>query len=352
MTCLVFVTFQAQKCIEKYTSSPKVTQVSIQSGSSQLYPEITFCRKLGNIDYYNTLKECNLTVEDYFHYETWVSNVKSENCQDPKKLYEQLFKNIAIIIPELHIIGFNQFEVERFVPTVENMIIKEMPNHGRCLTYKLPKSKEIWMLKVKMESFTELYAYLTTPADILASFDAIEFQIVPDFTEQVTLVHEVSKFLDFNGQSCESKIMRDQCVDEYIISNLTEMIGCTTPFVSNKSNICTDEGRSLKAINMHLDIIKGNANTLAKVCPKSCTQVSSIVSNRLKTYEGNSESDYFAEEGALKLLFPQFIKVSETEWSYSSLSLLAEVGGYVGLFLGISVNQISSVIETLLFLRT
>ena len=352
MTCLVFVTFQAQKCIEKYTSSPKVTQVSIQSGSSQLYPEITFCRKLGNIDYYNTLKECNLTVEDYFYYETWVSNVKSENCQDPKKLYEQLFKNIAIIIPELHIIGFNQFEVERFFPTIRNMIIKETPTHGRCLAYQFPKGKEIWMLDIRMEAFTELDAYVTTPGDFLASFDTIDFEIIPDYKEQVSLVHEVSKFLDFNGQSCESKIMRDQCVDEYIISDLTQMVGCTTPFVSNKSNICTDEERSLEAIDRHLKIIKGNANTLAKVCPKSCTQVSSIVSNRLKTYEGNSESDYFAEEGALKLLFPQFIKVSETEWSYSSLSLLAEVGGYVGLFLGISVNQISSVLENLLLFRT
>ena len=105
-------------------------------------------------------------------------------------------------------------------------------------------------------------------------------------------------------------------------------------------------------MSVSMDIIKGNANTLAKVCPKSCTQVSSIVSDRQVIYEGDSESNYLTAEGTLKLFFAQFIKVSETEWSYSSLSLLAEVGGYVGLFLGISVNQISSVLENLILYRT
>ena len=102
---------------------------------------------------------------------------------------------------------------------------------------------------------------------------------------------------------------------------------------------------------MHLEIIKGNANNLAKVCPKSCTQVSSIVSDHQLFYVGDIESDYFEAQGSLKFFFPQFIKVSETEWSYFFLSLLAEVGGYVGLFLGISINQISSVLEKLLLYR-
>ena len=57
--------------------------------------------------------------------------------------------------------------------------------------------------------FTELNTYLTTPADFLASFDAYMFQIVPDYREQITIVHEVSKVLDFDGQSCESRIIRD-----------------------------------------------------------------------------------------------------------------------------------------------
>ena len=65
-TCFVFVVYQAHKCINKYMNYPKASHVSIQDAGSQLYPEITFCRNLRNSDYYNTLKDCNLTVEDYF----------------------------------------------------------------------------------------------------------------------------------------------------------------------------------------------------------------------------------------------------------------------------------------------
>ena len=44
--------------------------------------------------------------------------------------------------------------------------------------------------------------------------------------------------------------------------------------------------------------------------------------------------------GSLKLRFKKFIKVSRSRQAYGSLELLAEVGGYVGLFLGISINQL------------
>ena len=100
--------------------------------------------------------------------------------------------------------------------------------------------------------FTELNTYLTTPADFLASFDAYMFQIVPDYREQITIVHEVSKVLDFDGQSCESRIIRDQCVDGYIIRNLTKMIGCTTPFVSSG----TDEVRAKREPSLCNESVK------------------------------------------------------------------------------------------------
>ena len=45
------------------------------------------------------------------------------------------------------------------------------------------------------------------------------------------------------------------------------------------------------------------------------------------------------------LYFQQDVKVTEEQLSYTFLSLLAEIGGYFGLFLGISINQISNLAE-------
>ena len=49
----------------------------------------------------------------------------------------------------------------------------------------------------------------------------------------------------------------------------------------------------------------------------------------------------------LTLKFEEFIKVSVSGPSYSFLSLIAEVGGYVGLFMGVSINQTFDILSNL-----
>ena len=52
-------------------------------------------------------------------------------------------------------------------------------------------------------------------------------------------------------------------------------------------------------------------------------------------------SETQARGGKFSMNFQKFIKVSRTHWDYGGLELIAEVGGYVGLFLGVSVNQLA-----------
>ena len=49
----------------------------------------------------------------------------------------------------------------------------------------------------------------------------------------------------------------------------------------------------------------------------------------------------------MKIFIKENIKVIKGQYIYSALSLLAEIGGYVGLFLGVSVNQISWLIDAM-----
>ena len=46
--------------------------------------------------------------------------------------------------------------------------------------------------------------------------------------------------------------------------------------------------------------------------------------------------------------FDKFIKVTHAYLAYTELELLAELGGYVGLFLGYSVFHLSEVIEKII----
>ena len=59
--------------------------------------------------------------------------------------------------------------------------------------------------------------------------------------------------------------------------------------------------------------------------------------------------EYKPGEGAiLKFQFNKFIKTTKSRYAYQELELLAEFGGYVGLFLGISVFHLREVFQTLI----
>ena len=55
-----------------------------------------------------------------------------------------------------------------------------------------------------------------------------------------------------------------------------------------------------------------------------------------------------ASEGILWLLFSEKVTEIVAYHSYDSLSFIAEIGGYVGLFLGASVYQIADLFQSMI----
>ena len=53
------------------------------------------------------------------------------------------------------------------------------------------------------------------------------------------------------------------------------------------------------------------------------------------------------DESVTTIYFQKYIKVVHSFFLYSFLSVVAEIGGYVGLFLGVSVNQIPNLMDTI-----
>ena len=51
------------------------------------------------------------------------------------------------------------------------------------------------------------------------------------------------------------------------------------------------------------------------------------------------------------MVFDKFIKVTEAKYTYTELELLAEFGGYVGLFLGVSVFQLCQAVSAIFNLQ-
>ena len=121
------------------------------------------------------------------------------------------------------------------------------------------------------------------------------------------------------------------------------LLGCTSPYGRNKSSICTDKEKSTLAYDLFENLTLNNLTDANNRCPKSCTYQMTSFSSFLK--EDNGDPD----QGKLYLKFQRFIKVSRSRYAYTWLELLAEVGGYVGLFLGVSVNQTLPILKKMFY---
>lgn len=114
-----------------------------------------------------------------------------------------------------------------------------------------------------------------------------------------------------------------------------EQIGCTTRGHSNKDNICRNQEDAKKADELFRSNFIYNGS-----CLSPCKFVSTFAMLTHVSYLPSNE-------GWMILRFEKDITVFKSQYSYSTLSLVAEIGGYVGLFLGVSVLQITDIITYL-----
>ena len=77
------------------------------------------------------------------------------------------------------------------------------------------------------------------------------------------------------------------------------------------------------------------------ICTNPCIFVNSRAFKTSETI--NNKKD----ESVTTIYFQKYIKVVHSFFLYSFLSVVAEIGGYVGLFLGVSVNQIPNLMDTI-----
>ena len=108
-----------------------------------------------------------------------------------------------------------------------------------------------------------------------------------------------------------------------------ERIGCTTPFGIELDNICTEQNKSLEAASLFWKI-SANVEEV-KECQYPCNFLMNWVTTTGYRNKTSNDAD------GIWLEFDKYIKVTTSTYSYKGLELLAELGGYVGLFLGLSV---------------
>ena len=167
---------------------------------------------------------------------------------------------------------------------------------------------------------------------------AKEFQLDPSQTIRKTIEHEIISQLDFNGTKCISDpdYNYDECILDVLHDKNLKLFECSIP--GSNAPVCTDRTLSKNATYTFTNSRPGGCNYPCTYLDISTREESMMNSNQI-------------QGSTLIIKFNKIISVTESYYSYTELELLAEFGGYVGLFLGLSVFDLSRLLEQI-FLKS
>ena len=147
--------------------------------------------------------------------------------------------------------------------------------------------------------------------------------------------------LDYGGHKCKPPQQGltyswDNCTLESFDKNANNQFGCTVPFRFGKGNICKDSkiGKvALKDYTEYIDETKRHRTTCLAPC-------GFVKTKAIMTRDFELDEDIVKNDTILQIYFDDYIKITEEYPTFTFLQMIAQVGGYVGLFLGWSFNQV------------
>ena len=284
-------------------------------------------------------------IDDYKDNATWTGVGSSENCTNPKLLYESLVPKVGNIIEyiEYHYYG-NEIEYE-MQSNSENQEFWSHVDHsvyGRCYTTssnaKMKEHNGNGIRKMTLKIKTKVKLFFHTPNMFHTTGKLTTLYIDKPGDILIDLEHEVFEFTKFMNQECikDKSYNDDMFTIEEFERNVMKEYGCTTPFGQLKDNICQDPTIGMKVFSLQKPFIDKHRGDFEIPCVLINSQAI-IAKHQINPEKPNRTK--------LNILFQDKIKVTRQFYVYSGLSMMADIGGYVGLFLGISINQIPALFD-------
>ena len=212
--------------------------------------------------------------------------------------------------------------------------IYTLGSSGSCYTFLVPDS---YKSNVAIQNFNFFMkgsvSWMVHSPGSVSRKEIYSYNISEHSIQKYKINYEVYHMLEYTNQICETEpnYDKDKCIDDYVFKESMKKVNCTWPFVKTKSHICTEEDSAKKAWNI------GRKSPTKSNCPSPC--------NYLKAMSIPIRKEMFEKIRFLQFLFPESIRVQRAYYAYSGVSLIAEIGGYVGLFLGWSLYQITDAVE-------
>ena len=220
LSCLVFVVYQAQKCIQKFKDNPRSTDVSIEKAAKHDYPDLTFCHaKIPLLNsttsgttklFSNKLKKCVLTMKNYLLEHQWVGN---DSCPDPKKLYLDGVGNVSDLIQYVKLVDFDGKKSNLDITDEQLIQFKDISKYMRCFTLNLPRKNEIHEVQVKF--IANAVIFIHSHGSSLDQDWKMKLKLNGNKYITSDIMYDSFQVLDFDGEVCNAyESSRDDCIQE------------------------------------------------------------------------------------------------------------------------------------------
>ena len=142
----------------------------------------------------------------------------------------------------------------------------------------------------------------------------------------------------------ESQKSYDGCILGHAVERMMLEANCSIVFLGNNETACRDFASGQKAMEAYWSAF-WNTTATSMLCPKPCNFFN--VDINFQTHdlllEMFADNSYLYEGGDfrdLRLEPPSSVEVITTRYSYGVISFVAELGGWMGLFLGKLVHKL------------
>ena len=358
LSCFGIVIWQCSKCLTKFLSKPQGTRLSVVNSAGNMFPSVTVCpypdpteeKEYGSPVYNSTiLSNCGINWKEYKSKAKW-SNQTIENCGDPKALYYNIIWKLEDLISQVQVYSFDMSKIvfkdsitALFSPIDEN-------GYGRCYTFQPPEQNVkdgIYRIKFIVNAETRVFINNNGVLGVKRAADSKFIDVYPKKRIGVNVEYSLYKMLDFQGIPCnnEKGYLLDKCVLNGLEKASLEMIGCVTPFGITKENICQDEQVAKRAFQLYNEFRNHYGDLKNVSCLEPCSYMNIKI---MKAYETKGFKVRVDKgQGLVLLSFNGWVHETVAYYSYDELSFIAEIGGYVGLFLGASIYQTADLFQFL-----
>ena len=289
--CSSFVAWQGWKCLHKYIENRTTATIQMKNvltyGTSNLYPAFTVC-PLGEY----------ISKEQYFQsvsYITYTGLEYSVNTSALKTYY------------------FREFECY----TIEEPLAA---TSAGMATFEMTLSSLVQVALV----------FLHVPGNFFTNTKYI--RLSRNYEQSVDYNYEILKAVSTEEEPCiaENEYRQDDCRVQLAHQYCLDTFNC-----SFQIRLCQDMDTLIQTLAVYENFTtKGDDK-----CPKQCTDLIQDINLKPIVYHPTQNVS------TLSVNFPKHIKEITIREDYKSLELFAEIGGYVGLFMGVSIVQTKSILK-------